>query len=191
VPLVGVAFLGWSLGEILLLYWTESAIIGAFNAIKMSIVGGLAALYFVPFFCFHYGLFMLVHLVFLAVLFLGGMTDIGGRTMASTLLATFARLLPAVLALLVSHLVSFLYFFRETRERGLFSLITLMGQPYQRIVLMQFTIICGGVLYLVTGRPLLVLALMVLAKTVADLWSHLRQHRPRAVDARAVPLPFV
>ena len=34
-PLFGVLFLGWDLFLILFLYWTESAVIGFFNVVKM------------------------------------------------------------------------------------------------------------------------------------------------------------
>ena len=36
VPLVGVAFWGWSLMLILVLYWIESGIVGAINVLKIA-----------------------------------------------------------------------------------------------------------------------------------------------------------
>ena len=40
VPLIGVAFWGWSLMLILVLYWIESGIVGAFNVLKMAAAQG-------------------------------------------------------------------------------------------------------------------------------------------------------
>lgn len=44
IPLAGVLFLKWNLGEVMVLYWAESAVIGFWNVIKLAIVGKWAAL---------------------------------------------------------------------------------------------------------------------------------------------------
>jgi hypothetical protein len=41
VPLIGIYLFGWSEAEILLLYWSESAIIGFFNVVKMLLAKGM------------------------------------------------------------------------------------------------------------------------------------------------------
>jgi len=40
IPLIGVLFYGWSTTEILLLYWTESAIVGFYTILKMLMAKG-------------------------------------------------------------------------------------------------------------------------------------------------------
>ena len=43
LPLVGVVFLGWSLLTVLLLYWLENGIVGAYNVARMALAGGETA----------------------------------------------------------------------------------------------------------------------------------------------------
>lgn len=71
VPLFGVAFLGWRLYDVMLIYWLENGVIGAFTALRMATATEerASALAFVPFFTVHYGLFWLVHGVFVVTLF--------------------------------------------------------------------------------------------------------------------------
>ncbi|QTN32855.1 hypothetical protein HZ994_11120 [Akkermansiaceae bacterium] len=101
LPVGGVLLWGWSVFEIVALYWFENVIIGAFNVLKMLMAAGEPAghgggtpggseempgylrkpaqratghgikLFLIPFFTFHYGLFCFVHGMFVFVL-LGG-----------------------------------------------------------------------------------------------------------------------
>lgn len=48
VPLAGAAFLGWDMGNIMILYWAESAIIGVFNLLKMTVIAKWAVLFAAP-----------------------------------------------------------------------------------------------------------------------------------------------
>jgi hypothetical protein len=88
IPLIGVAFWGWSLMLILVLYWVESGIVGAINVMKIAaargvglgiggrgitiringFAGGLARGALIGFFIFHYGMFWVVHGVFVFLL---------------------------------------------------------------------------------------------------------------------------
>lgn len=90
IPIVGVAFLGWSLWTILVLYWLENGIVGVWNIPKIALAEGtpsgftrtarlngqIAAsmstaaqrAFAIPFFLFHYGLFWLVHGFFVFLL---------------------------------------------------------------------------------------------------------------------------
>ena len=49
VPLLGVMFFGWDLGDIMVLYWVESGVIAFYTVLKIAIVGKLAALVAAPF----------------------------------------------------------------------------------------------------------------------------------------------
>lgn len=94
IPLVGVLFFGWSLWTILAIYWVENGVVGLWNIPKILLaegsflpgrvgVGyrawavqpmpGVGRVFMAVFFAFHYGLFWLVHGVFVLVLpsFLG------------------------------------------------------------------------------------------------------------------------
>ena len=58
VPLLGVLWFGWEVFPLLLLFWFENLIIGAFNVLKMILAAPdsgkrwAAKLFLVPFFCF-------------------------------------------------------------------------------------------------------------------------------------------
>jgi len=74
VPLAGVLFFGWSVFSTLLLFWVENVIVGAFNVLRMLVaqpqigVMWAAKLFMIPFFTFHYGMFVTVHGLFVLTL---------------------------------------------------------------------------------------------------------------------------
>ena len=97
IPLIGVAFWGWSLMMILVLYWIESGIVGVINVFKIAraeggddaggrastaagsrfesraAAAGMGRGAIIGFFVMHYGIFWVVHgvFVFLLPLFAG------------------------------------------------------------------------------------------------------------------------
>lgn len=83
IPIAGVLFFGWPAFSLLLFYWIENVVVGAFNVLKIAVSGvtkpnPMAAFtgFLVPFFCFHYGLFCYVHGVFVLAMFsFGGGVD--------------------------------------------------------------------------------------------------------------------
>lgn len=172
LPLVGVLFLGWSLPEVLLLYWAESAVVGGFTVLKMLAARRLSALFYVPFFCVHYGLFMAVHLVFLVALFLRG----------ADAAATLRHVGLGALVLVASHGVSFVVNHLRGGERDRVPIDKLFVAPYGRIVVMHLTVLLGAFLALALGSPVPALALLVVLKTAADLRAHLKE-RERAAAA--------
>jgi hypothetical protein len=166
VPLAGVLFFGWEMGQLFLLYWFESAIVGGYNVLKMLLIGGVKAVPLCLFFTVHYGGFMAGHLLFLSLFFLGG--DL------STLPGLLIRLWPAILALVLSHGFAFWDNFLRQGEYRDRSLIAQMAEPYARIVVMQVTIIIGGFLIEALGTPVAALVLLIALKIAADLRGHLR-----------------
>ena len=95
IPLVGVLFLGWNVWNILVVYWLENGVVGAFNVLKMAraegsgdgmgltmngrLVTGVARATLIPFFVIHYGLFWFVHGIFVLTLplFTGMFQEVG------------------------------------------------------------------------------------------------------------------
>jgi hypothetical protein len=78
-PLFGILFFGWDAASIVLLYWIENLIIGAYNILMMILVkvksrsAQFKKLFIIPFFCVHFGGFCAVHGFFLLAFFkLGG-----------------------------------------------------------------------------------------------------------------------
>ncbi|MBT4581660.1 MAG: hypothetical protein HOD07_06320, partial [Gammaproteobacteria bacterium] len=64
IPILGVLLYDWDIGEVMLLFWAESAVIGFYNLLKLGKVSGWAVLFYGPFFVGHYGGFMAGHLLF-------------------------------------------------------------------------------------------------------------------------------
>ncbi len=179
VPVLGTVYLGWRLSDVMVLYWSESAVIGLFNVLKIAVVGRWLALVAAPFFVSHFGAFMAVHFLFVYGFFVQGPNDLSFGDLARVM-RTFTDLWPALLVLLVSHAVSFFVNFIGRGERRDSTLEDLMTEPYSRIIFMHLVIIFGGGLTLVLGEATPVLLLVILVKIVVDVRAHLRQHRPKA-----------
>jgi hypothetical protein len=170
---------GWALGTVLVVYWFQSVVIGAFTFLRLLGApagddgGPLAALALAGFFAVHYGLFHAVYLVFLAAFALSGTYGVADPLGIAFGCAVF----------LVNHLVSFLWYRpREDAEPG-----AIFMEPYARIVPMHLTIIFGGFVTALLPGALgtrLVLLLFLLLKTGADVVAHQKKH-PRAAPGAA------
>lgn len=200
IPLFGVLFFGWSLFSILLLYWFENGIIGFFNVFKIALakkpmsgesnftINGRPAnqmgkVFLIPFFIFHYGLFWIVHGVFVFVFF-GFMAGdmFGSQSSAPDLGGGFRGFDPegvaiAAASLALSHGVSFFVNFIRDQEYLNVSPDQQMFRPYGRVVVLHVTILGGGFLAAYLGTPLASLVLLVVLKTAIDLRAHLKEHQ--------------
>lgn len=198
VPLLGVVFYDWNLFSIMFLYWFENGIIGLFNVFKISraskpSVGSNLTIngrptnlsgkaFYIPFFIMHYGLFWVVHGVFVIVLFgLFGGQPFGGVG-PPEIAGGFRGFEPggvaiAALSLFLSHGVSFFVNFLGNEEYRNVTPDQQMFQPYGRVVALHVTILGGGFLAGYFGTPLASLVLLVILKTAIDVWAHLREHR--------------
>jgi hypothetical protein len=205
VPLVGVLFFHWSVATVLVAYWLENGVIGVINVPKILIAGrdsrsrssSRAAPGLALFFIFHYGLFWVVHGVFVFVLtslsgvlttgFFGVLSPTGpfsdgtlDGTIPTSVTNTSGVSLPTVafmaLLLLISHGTSF---FVNYIGRGEFRRTTpqaQMFQPYGRLVILHVTIVIGAFFVIFLGQPVALVALLVLLKTLFDLALHVREH---------------
>lgn len=206
LPLVGVLFWGWQVSELLMLYWIENGVIGLYTVLKMLAsrgmrgFGGFAAKTFtVPFFCFHYGVFWAAHGLFILSAFPVRTAEVGKGVARVTFNAFNFRegliplvqdllagpLAPAVVALLVSHGVSFV---ANYLVRGEFRTLTpfgIMFQPYARVMILHVVILVGSMLVMLLGQPIFSLLLLVVLKTAVDAGAHLREHLRAFLEARA------
>ncbi|HYI67321.1 MAG TPA: DUF6498-containing protein [Candidatus Limnocylindrales bacterium] len=206
IPLIGVAYWDWSLMMILVLYWIESGIIGVINVFKiaraegpMSMPGtgsritirltgtaaGLARGGIIGFFILHYGMFWAVHGVFVFLLpVFAGLSMVGaGFAPADFGPLPLDGLLLSALALAASHVVSFFVNFLGRREYLGVSPQGQMMSVYGRVVVLHVTVLGGAFLVGLFGTPFAALVLLVVLKTAADLFFHLREHRPAPVAA--------
>jgi hypothetical protein len=176
VPVAGAAFLGWSLGDVMVLYWAESAVIGFFNLLKIIVIGRWGALLYGPFFVGHFGGFMAVHFLFIYSLFVAGIhnqPDVSGDL--SRVAKLFIALWPALAALFISHAYSFLVNFLGREEYLGRTVSDQMTEPYSRIIFMHLVLIFGGGLTLFLNSAAPVLLAVIVIKIYVDLKSHLRE----------------
>jgi len=175
IPLAGVLLDGWQVGEIMLLFWAESAVIGFYNLCKMWRIGRWSILFYGPFFVGHYGCFMVGHLLFIYGFF-GSSFGNGLDATAADVLVDFLHLWPALLGFLISHGISYKLNFLGRQEYLNQDVQKQMGEPYKRIIIMHTTIIFGGFLALLFNTALPALMFLILIKTIADLRGHLYEH---------------
>lgn len=177
VPLGGVIFMGWDLGGLMLLFWSESAVVGFYNILKLAVVGQLAAIFSIPFFIGHYGAFMSAHFLLIYYMFIqAGHSSGPAADVYAVLQGMFNPLLPALASLFISHGISFWTNFLGQKEYAGKMTEQQMTEPYKRIFIMQLTIIFGGWLLMLLGSPLPALLLLIILKTIVDLRAHRKEH---------------
>lgn len=186
VPLAGVLFFGWNILTILALYWVENGIVGAFNVARIAhavgpddksgpATGQNSRAYMVPFFVLHYGLFWVVHGVFVFAL---------GAFAPSAAADYYEQFSPigvvlGAVALAISHGASYVRNFIGRGEYRRTSPRSQFWQPYPRLLVLHITILGGAFLLISFDQPVLLIALLVVLKTVIDLVLHLRAHWQR------------
>jgi hypothetical protein len=207
IPLFGVLFLNWNAFYVVLLYWTENIVIGFYNVLKMVFaavphpIAHLGKLFLIPFFIVHYGGFTAIHGFFVLALFHdGGQGPPMGRMdwpcflvfvqMLFNVVKYMYSVVPsqvrlAVLALFISHGISFVQNYLLKREYTTARPQKLMGSPYGRIVVMHITILAGGFLTMIAGSPAPLLVMLIGLKTILDVKLHNREHKKAAAMSRS------
>jgi hypothetical protein len=194
----------WGYYETLLIYWTEAVILGAYNVLRLMVVGvfGVAPLgawaakwvdlgstfnrlmftvVGVTFFVLKFGAFALGIGVF--VLLLPAMLRSdgeGGTSIPRALSAAGPGLLIATGALCLSHGVSLVRNFFMGREYDHLNIVGLVFLPYARMFLVGVVLLLGiGVTSVEPGlgRETAFAVVMILLKVVADAVSHTVEHR--------------
>jgi hypothetical protein len=221
IPLAGVLVWGWNIATLLVLYWIENGIVGVLNVPKMLLARGdsapaapipsanrlagdgpAARVGLVLFFLAHYGIFWLVHGVFVLTLttfagqmvepsfpgpafppdVLPGQVDALGRAVAAG--PDLSAVAWGALALAISHGTSFVVNFLGRREYLAVSPLRQMAAPYGRVVILHLAILLGAFVSLAIGSPIGAVIVLVILKTAVDLALHVREHdgvaaRPR------------
>lgn len=183
LPIVGILFWHWDAFLLLLLYWMETAILGFWVMVAVAISPArsvnifgqdLSRIGMIAFLLLHSGIFMGVHFMMLWELLAGGWASrIHG-------VVDFLKLVVIGQGLWLPLLVLFL-------ARGFVQLIAERRQPlvlsdnegsllrsgplfgfYLRIVIMQLTLILGGVIAVFAGAGVSLITLVVI-KTAIDL----------------------
>ena len=190
LPLYGVLVWNWEVFPLLALFWMENVIIGVLNAARMLLVdpADLAAwalkLFFVPFFCVHYGMFTFIHGIFVFAMFGGRGMDDNVPARAAEAVQHWNLWLPLA-ALAASHLFSFFHNYLHRGEYRRASVADLMMKPYSRVVILHLAILLGGFAAMLLGSPLWVLLVLIAVKVALDLRAHVNEHRAlQSGDAR-------
>jgi hypothetical protein len=204
IPLIGVLSFGWNVWTILIVYWLENGIVGVLNIAKIAKaeapptsaqgrlrmngrpVGNESKAALIPFFVMHYGIFWVVHGVFVFTLpAFGAMSG----SSSGDLTAGFepGTILLALIALAISHGCSYYWNFVRGGEYRRVSAAGQMFAPYGRLVVLHITIIFGGIAISTTGAPVAAIAILVVLKTILDLGFHLAEHRRAAARNDQAP----
>lgn len=207
LPIVGVVFWGWDAFVLLMLYWLETAIVGFWTAARivvsptavdvngkrldgMSLTGRVAVAAFIT---VHAGIFMIVHFVFLWALFSGEWADrihgpgdfvremvVGTDLWIPLALLFVVRGAPVVgppirrrLGMIVPESAD-----RPSAENPVLGL-------YVRIFVMQATIIIGAWFAILAGDSIAPLVLLVVLKTVVEVFYDAIMRRAEAGEAKA------
>ena len=211
VPLIGVLAWGWNVATILVLYWVENGIVGVLNVPKMLLAAGpdeppertvqvrgigpvlvrrsgtVTTAGLVPFFLLHYGIFWVVHGVFVFALpaFAGiaggtefrtlpdGSIEFGAAPIAGPNLTAVAL---GAIGFAISRVGSFFVNYVGRKEYLRVSPARQMFAPYGRLLILHLTILFGAFVSLAIGSPVGAIVVLVLIKTVVDLAFHLREH---------------
>lgn len=212
VPLAGVLLFDWSVLGILLLYWSESVIVGIVNILRMAtcesrgvlgdmlpvvhmerteriryhslpgVPSGAVKLFLIPFFIVHYGMFCFGHLTAVVALFAPAGLS---RKLGESVPDLWQNSYwIAVAAIAASHLYSYFVNFLAGREYQRINVMTLMRRPYGRIMVMQMSIIVGGALIAWLGDPIGMLVVLIGAKIWLDLIAH-NQERLQLAESGA------
>lgn len=164
IPLAGVLWFGWSVFEVLFLYWFENVAIGIAHTARLAIstrtnnvADGWGTTFF---FAMHYGIFTFVHGVFVVAFFgviAGGFLELG------------AGFLAPVVAIMAWQAVALLLDTAHTSGFKDRSPDSMMFEPYPRVFALHIAVLAGGWLIGEIGAPVWALAILVGVKTLFDL----------------------
>jgi hypothetical protein len=207
VPLLGVAFGGWTLGTVMALYWLENGIVGVLNVPRIALAAlqvarrsptstpepwtaasafrAAGAFALIPLFIFHYGLFWFVHGVFVGALFagigpFGEVGAFGGAT--ATTRADLSAVATGLIGLTLYHVIAFVYRDLIRGEASRMTPSDVMNEPYGRVIVLHLTLIFGAFLVVMSGQTIAPLILLVVLKTALQLGLLVRS-RAKLEDA--------
>lgn len=169
LPLGGVLLLGWDVGYLMLVYWSENIVIGIYTLLKILMTSRGFELVLAPFFLLHYGGFCAGHAFFIQSFLFDDASMFALLDQGPVVLV--------LAALFISHGGSFVANFLRGPERSQQRPKDFMSAPYRRIMILHVAIIAGGMGVQALGEPVLMLLVLVALKIAVDMSLHLREHR--------------
>ena len=205
----------WGYYQTLLIFWTEVAVLGAYNVLRMLVVGVFGAeplgrwavrwvdlgsrlnrllftLFGIGFFMVKFGGFALGIGLFVLLLpaLLVPAGETGGISIHRAIHAAGPGLLTATGMLCLSHGISFVRNFLWDKEYNRVSVGSLMFWPYARMSLVAAVLLAGiAIARLVPslGGATAFAVVMVLLKLLVDVLSHSLEHARLAADSAEPP----
>jgi hypothetical protein len=183
VPVIGILWMGWEVLPVMVLFWIENIIIGLYNVPRILLAAADTEdklekkLGTAGFFTIHYGLFTMVHGIFVFEMF--GEGFLRDRELTPLLLLEFIleqQLYWAIIALACSHGFSLLFNFIWGGEYRTVTTRQMMKRPYDRVVLLHVGILAGGFVLQMLHEPLAGLLILTVLKIVFDVRSHRKEH---------------
>lgn len=194
VPVIGVLFFGWQALPLLVFYWIENVVIGAFNVPKLIISGvtkpmpqPLIGIFFAAFFVVHYGMFCFVHGIFVFAMFtVGDVLNNGVEPTGESfdlltrvqMMLQDADLFWSVVALIAIRLGEFFVLWLGGGVWRKVDPQTQMFEPYGRIIVMHLTIFIATIPVIALGQPVLAVLALALLKSALELGSTFFQPDP-------------
>jgi hypothetical protein len=183
-PLVGVLFLKWSVYPVIVLFWMESFVITLITLIKIALVPVSKAIRLaekialVPYFTFSYGLFFGFEMIAIYYVFSGVSLQNPDFPGPGTLYQSVQQyqLQWALLALTVSHGISFFTNYLKKKEYKKHTFNYLMWEPYERASVIMILVFIGGFLVKESGS-IIALVILILIKIYADILAHIDFHK--------------
>lgn len=191
LPIIAVLVFGWGATPLVALYWLENLVIGVFTILRMigtafaSIPSLGMALFMVPFFFFHYGMFCFGHGVFLYAFTnpTGGLPDPLG--LIAWALSTAPQMLWFVGAIAGVNLLFLAADFFGRGEYKTSDPSAEMFAPYGRIVTLHVAIILGAGLAFTLDEPLLGVLLLILIRVLFGIVTTVMRRRKRDAKVEA------
>ena len=180
IPIYAVLFLGWRAVPLVFLYWLENLVLGVAALARMTATAGRDSpagygqmVFAGPFFVVHFGMFCLVHGIFLA-LFARFRSDGADAMVAPTELLDIALssgpgmiVFIALIALWQAAVFVIDYIGQKQYKRT--TVQREMMAPYGHIVVLHLALILGGGLLMEIGEPMLGVLLLIMLRVVWGL----------------------
>jgi hypothetical protein len=184
-PVFGILFWGWDLFPLMTLIWLENLVVMLFTIAKMLVsspgnrVNWWKKLYLIPLFCLQYTFYMLLCGVVIFFLFRGNYQPDATFPDIPVIFQVFKdyQLVWGVLALLISHGVSFYQNYLGKAEYKKSAPDELMFEQFCRIAILQAVLLLAGYLVEKMGSITIALIFLFLLKTYLDIGAHVRQHK--------------
>ena len=166
LPLLGVLALGWSLFDLLFIYWLESLIVGLSNFCLIAVANGdwRSRISKMIFFTVHYGGFWLAHGFFLIIVLFPAIEQASG---AGEGLATRGMTV-TFWGLVASYGLTTLLQILRTKKGERLSPTAQMFVPYGRVFVLHIVILGGAWAAAKYASALVVLLLFIALKTLFD-----------------------